>query len=334
MRVLTVAPGPDFSVQDVHMGWTKGLAKAGVTVREFNLNKRLELWTRAQIDGTNLFNFDAALDITKEGLYGQLWAFDPDVVVITSGFFTEPEMIDRIRSKGKLVVMIHTESPYEDDRQVALAAHCDVNVVNDPTNIDRFNQVAPTVYIPHAYDPDVHHARGGHRKFDFSFIGTGYGSRVEWFEQVVWPSDAKVLFGGNWQTIDDGSPLAPFVMTQRDECVDNTETAAIYRSTVCSLNRYRREADRPELAEGWSMGPREVELAACGVFFGRDPRPESDQVFPMLPVVEHPGELSDLLAWAKAHPDLRQRAADEAAAAIADRTFENNAKRLLDVLDV
>ena len=96
MRVLTVAPGPDFSVQDVHMGWTKGLAKAGVTVREFNLNKRLELWTRAQIDGTNLFNFDAALDITKEGLYGQLWAFDPDVVVITSGFFTEPEMIDRL----------------------------------------------------------------------------------------------------------------------------------------------------------------------------------------------------------------------------------------------
>lgn len=31
-------------------------------------------------------------------------------------------------------------------------------------------------------------------------------------------------------------------------------------------------------------------LAACGTFFARDPRPEGDELFPMLPTFTDPGE--------------------------------------------
>ena len=37
-----------------------------------------------------------------------------------------------------------------------------------------------------------------------------------------------------------------------------------------------------------AMGPREIEMAACRLFFLRDPRPECDEVFPMLPAFDGP----------------------------------------------
>ena len=77
------------------------------------------------------------------------------------------------------------------------------------------------------------------------------------------------------------------------------------------------------------MGPREVEMAATGLWFTRDPRPEGDQVLPMLPTFTSPEEASEQIRWALRTNTLRQVAAARARAAIADRTFENNARRFL-----
>jgi hypothetical protein len=38
VRVLLVHPGPDFSVQDVYIGWYEALKELGVEVVPFNLN--------------------------------------------------------------------------------------------------------------------------------------------------------------------------------------------------------------------------------------------------------------------------------------------------------
>lgn len=37
MRVLVVHPGPDFSVADVHAGWTEALRELGCEVASYNL---------------------------------------------------------------------------------------------------------------------------------------------------------------------------------------------------------------------------------------------------------------------------------------------------------
>jgi hypothetical protein len=44
-------------------------------------------------------------------------------------------MLDLIRARGTKVVLIHTEEPYEHDRDITRAAHADVNIVNDPTHL-------------------------------------------------------------------------------------------------------------------------------------------------------------------------------------------------------
>jgi hypothetical protein len=248
--------------------------------------------------------------------------------------FLTPDLLRILRSRRHKVVVLHTESPYEDDRQLALAEHADLNLLNDPTNIDRFRAVAPTEYMPHAYRPHIHHPQpvpSAAYRSDFCFVGTGYASRVAWLEQVDW-SGLDVAFGGNWQQTSEDSPLRKFLVHDLDECLDNTDTALYYAGTKVSLNLYRREANHPELSQGWAMGPREVELAACGTFYLRDPRPESDELLPMLPAITTPGEFGEQVRWWAAHDTVRETAAAGARAAVADRTFTNHAARLLRLL--
>jgi hypothetical protein len=133
------------------------------------------------------------------------------------------------------------------------------------------------------------------------------------------------------RSLDDDSPLAPFVMrSDVEDCVDNTVTASLYRSSKCGFNVYRTDSyGEHSHADGWAVGPREVELAACGTWFARDPRGEGDELFPMLPTFSSPEELADQVRWALAHPVERDAAAEAARAAVADRTFVNNAGRAL-----
>jgi hypothetical protein len=49
VRVLAVAPGPDFSVADVHSGWCEALSGLGCQVVDFNLGDRLTFYSRARV---------------------------------------------------------------------------------------------------------------------------------------------------------------------------------------------------------------------------------------------------------------------------------------------
>ncbi len=70
-------------------------------------------------------------------------------------------------------------------------------------------------------------------------------------------------------------------------------------------------------------------MAATGLFFVRDPRPEGDEVLHMLPTFDGPEDFADKLRWWLAHDAERVEVAQRARAAIADRTFEATAARLL-----
>lgn len=338
MRVLEIRPGPSFSVQDVAFGWRDGLRSLGATVGDFNFDDRLDFYASAQIDKDGdvrkAFDREGAVRLAAKGILSTCYEFWPDVVLVVSGFFVPDETIDIIRSRGHKAVLLCTESPYEDDRQIAKAARFDLVLVNDPTNLDKFRAVQPeTYYVPHAYSPARHHPGPASPDMacDFAFVGTGFPSRVEFFESIDW-TGLDVTLAGSWSALSDDSPLVKFIAHRRDWCIDNAEAAELYRSAKTSLNLYRREANDAALEKGWAMGPREVELAACGSFFLRDPRPEGDELFPMLPTFTEAAEVRPLLDWWLAHDIERGEAAMKAQAAIADRTFAANAAWLLNHL--
>jgi spore maturation protein CgeB len=272
--------------------------------------------------------------MAAEGIVSAAFKAWPHVVLLISAFFIPPLYLDMFRDRGMKVVLLHTESPYQDDEQLIRAAHADLNLLNDPVNIGKYRDLGPAEYMPHAYRETVHYpaAPGSPKEWDLSFIGTGFPSRVRFFEQMNL-AGLDVHLAGPWLDLPEDSPLRDWTMTDDEACVDNDEAAGIYRRSRTGINFYRRESEGTHEGEGWAVGPREVELAACGVWFARDPRPESDELFPMLPSFTGPAEAADLIRWALAHPEDREEAALKARAAIADRTFTSHARKLLAMLD-
>jgi spore maturation protein CgeB len=337
VRILAVEPGPYFSVQDVHRGWVAALRDLGVVVVDFNMADRLGFYSEAgriNTDGAFLRMVDdhGAVRLASKGLEAACYEFQPDMLLVTSCFYIPLDTLDLIRTRGTKVVILHTEEPYEHERQLVRGEHADLNILNDPVLLADWP--AATEYFPHAYNPAVH--RPGPAKPDcrseFCFVGTAYPGRIQFFEQVDF-TGVDVALAGNWRGLTDDSPLRKFVAHNIDHCCDNTETVDLYRGADMSANLYRTEADEPELLAGWAMGPREVELAACGTFFLTEARGENREVLPMVPTFSEPGEFGELLRWYLARPDQRQTIAAAARAAVADRTFENNARRLLTLLE-
>lgn len=337
MRVMVVHPGPAFSVADVHRGWVAGLRSNGCEVLDFNFDARLDFYSQVALhrDGewTKALDTNAAIQMASKSIEAAAYEFWPDVVVFVSCFFVPAFTMQMLRARGHKIVILHTECPYEDEGQVERAAFADLNVLNDPASLERFRAVAPAEYIPHAYDPAVHYSAPARPELasDFCFVGTGFPSRVAFLEQVDW-TGIDVALAGMWLRTRDDWPLRKFVAHDIEHCVDNTETVDLYRSTKVSANLYRKEG-LAYTGEAWAMGPREVELAAIGTFFLREPRGEGDELFPMLPTFDGPGDFGEKLRWWLAHDDERDAAALAAQAAVAGRTFHNHAARLLQSLD-
>jgi spore maturation protein CgeB len=339
VRVVVVHPGPNFSVADVLTGWVRGLRSAGCEVAEFNLDARLNFFAAAHMRNDNgtyikALPDEAIRDFAIDGVYGELFKGWPDVVLTVSGFYVPPAASELIRARGMRSAVLFTESPYEDDRQLERAEAYDLVLVNDPTHLERFRAVNPNSHFQwHCYDPDKHQpgpVRADCRS-DFCFVGTGYPSRVEFFEQVDW-TGIDATFAGHWGLLTDDSPLRSLMAHPIGACCDNTETVELYRGAKASANVYRREADAGT-HHGWAAGPREVELAACETFFLRESRGEGDELFPRLPTFSGPEEFGDLLRWWLAHDTERVSAARSARAAVSERTFESSARRLLRLLD-
>lgn len=354
MRWVVAHPGPEWSVADVCTGWVEALRGLGEDVHLFNLGDRLAFYDNAylRVDdippdaapgaGGAVFRkalpAEQAVDLAVNGLPGMLWKVRPDVLLVICGFLIPGEVLDHARRHGARVIVVHTEEPYEVERELALAAHADLNLINDPTHAERFAAVAPTVYVPHAWRPGFHEPGPPDPALacDLAFIGTGFGSR-RWFFEDLAASGAldglDVLLGGNWQGLAPDSPLRAYIgADDPGHCIDNDQTARTYRSARSGINLYRREAENGAVVAGWAVGPREVEMAACGLFFLRDPRPEGDRLFHMLPTFESPDEAGEQLAWWLAHDAAREKAAHLAREAVADRTFTEHATALVRLL--
>lgn len=340
MKALIVEPGPWFSVMDVARGWNAGLTGVGVQVASLNLGDRLSLYEGAHLkdpatgDWRKAFPDTSAIRLASKGILAAAMEMWPDFVIVISGFFIPPEVYLTLRARGISTVLVHTECPYENVRQLERAPWPDINLLNDPTDIEAFRAVNPrSYYMPHAYDPAIHHPGPGtlEARSDFCFVGTGYQSRIAFFEQVDW-TGIDAAFAGHWQQLDDESPLRKFLAHDIRACCDNSEAVTLYQSTAVSANLYRKEAQADDLVAGWSIGPREVELAATGTFFLREPRPEGDELFPTLPTFTDPGDFTEKLHWWLAHPVQRADAARAAREAATPRTFTNSAVKLLGLL--
>ena len=339
MRWVLAEPGPNFSVFDTYTGWVEALRGAGQQVIEYNLSERLTFYASAlkQVGADtfqHMLTAEQSYELAVNGLYATLFKARPDVLFVVSGFFIPWQLLDKARRSGTRIVLLHTESPYEDERMMGLAPFVDLLLIDDPTNYEKFQAVTTTAYVPKAYRPSLHCPGPSvpELECDLAFVGTGYPSRVDFLERMDLQG-LDVLMAGNWQTVEESSPLYQYVAHEPEACLPNEHTVDVYRSTKVDLNLYRHKAQRPELSAGWSMGPREVEMAAIGLPFARDPRGEGDEVLPMLPTFADPAEASQIVRWFLDHDAEREKASLAIREAVAWRTFDHHAAVLLHLLE-
>lgn len=345
MRILTVQPGPDWSVMDVHRGWRSAFEQLGHQVKDFDTNERLAFYEDVHLEHDSGWRqaFPGPLDravLASKDLESALYEWWPDLVWVTYGPALDPNTLRLARSRGHVVVLCHTESPYEDDRQISWAAGgvADLHLINDPTNLDKWREAEPhTYYLPHSYDPDVHRpptSNASQEKHDVVFVGSSFPSRIDWFTRFVDAApDLDLLLAGNWQTCArQDHPLQRYCPHDFADCLDNRDVPPLYWRSRVGLNIYRRESERPELETGWSMGPREVEMAACGLFFLTEERGENRKVLPMIPTFDGPEDAAERARWWAAHPDRRSNIAAAARAAVKDWTFTRRASQVLDLI--
>ena len=352
MRILVVHPGPNFSVADVHDGWVEALRGLGCEVASFNSDDRIQFYGHALIGTGDVdesghplvrraMNDADALRLAMQGVSHAALSMWPDAVMFVSGFFVTPGIMALLQNRRIKVVLLATESPYQEKMQLERAQCSDITLLNDPVNIEQYRDLGIVAeYAPHAYRPGVHYPRKADSPLnadlaaDLAFIGTGFASRIDFFERMNLDG-LDVLLGGCWP-LAAKSPLRKYMGHDIEECVPNYETAEVYRNARCGINFYRREydeADDASEAVPWAMGPREVEQAACQMPFLRDPRAEGDEVLHMLPTFASPEDAGETLRWVLTHDAEREKMARQAREAVQDRTFTNNAKRLLKLLD-
>lgn len=329
----------------MHNGWAEALRDLGQEVMEYNLDRRLTFYDAALLE-TGTFDDSGHAEVRKaltreeaktlaaDGLLGAAYRWWPDVVLCTSAFFTPPFVLEVMRSRGHKIVMLFSEGPYQTATQLKMAEYACLSLVNDPCDIDRYRAVGPAEYMPHAYRPSLHHPGEPVPEMacDLGFVGTGFPSRIGFFEAMNLDG-LDVLLAGNWLGLAEDSPLRKYIAHETDRCLDNEQTADVYRSAKAGINFYRREHDEADTPQGWAMGPREIEMAASGLWFLRDRRGESDQVLGMLPSFDGPQDASQKLRWWLERPLYRAEAARKAREAIADRTFDQHARKLLAMLD-
>jgi glycosyltransferase involved in cell wall biosynthesis len=328
-----------------------------VQTKVYDTNHRLSFYAQAHLPDYNVpeetlekdedgefirplkkvYDSEQAMAAAMQGLSHDLYTFWPDVVIFVSAFYTSTQTLQVIKARRHKIVIIHTESPYQDDEQLIRGQWADLNLLNDPQNVEEYRSLVPNShYMPHAYNPKIHYPSIKAHETDFAFVGTMFKSRKVFFERLFAKFQGyKVALGGagfDNEFMND-SPLLSLLGHPRDSCIDNVNTASIYRNARSGINFYRRESEGSHQGEGWAMGPREVEMAACGLPFARDPRGESDEIFPFLPSFSSPEEAADQLAWLLREEELRQTLGSMARNAIKDRTFLNNAQQMLTYLE-
>jgi spore maturation protein CgeB len=328
----------------------EALRELGAEVASFNSDDRIQFYGHALISTGDVdetghplvrraMNDADALRMAMQGVSHAAFSMWPDAVLFVSGFFVTPGLMALLQSRRMKVILLGTESPYQEQMQLDRAQCSDITLLNDPSNIEQYRKLGIVAeYAPHAYRPSVHYPRQGppdkDLNADLAFIGTGFASRIEFFEKMDLDG-LDVLLGGCWP-LAAKSPLRQYMGHDIEECVPNYETAEVYRNAKCGINFYRREyddADDAATAAPWAMGPREVEQAACQMPFLRDPRAEGNEVLHMLPTFATPEDAGEQLRWLLSHETEREKIARQAREAIQDRTFTNNAKRLLKLLD-
>ena len=199
---------------------------------------------------------DAALATAAHEILRPAYPCWPDVVLLVSAFWYPPYLLDMMRGRGMKVVLLHTESPYQDDEQLVRAAHADMNLLNDPVNIEPRTGTRPRRVHAARLPADASTTRRRsaptrNRTSRSSAPGSPPGSSSSSQMDLA---GLNVRLAGPWMDLPETRRCGTGPPTDPDDCVDNHDTAGIYRQARTGINLYRPESE--DAHDGRRLGRR------------------------------------------------------------------------------
>jgi spore maturation protein CgeB len=345
MRVLLLHPGATWSTADVCDGLRYGLVHHGVQVVDYRLDARIhraskwlgQAWKAAKKTDPTFEKPNTADVFLQAGGDVVNMALDHrvDAVVVVSGMFLMPRIMERLRLARIPVAVLFTESPY-DKQELEFAKLADGCWTNERSAVSAFEAVNPRVgYLPHAWNPEKH-VPGSQEdddklpSHDVVFVGSGFQERIDWLSAIDWRGIDFGLYG-QWRMLKPNHRLKQYL---RHGPISNKATAALYRRAKIGLNLYRTSMgwapNAPAIAHAESLNPRAYELAACGSFHLSSDRAEVREVFgDLVPTFQHPTEASALIRTWLADPDGRARVSAELPARVAEMSWVARAAQVI-----
>lgn len=346
VRILLVHPGASWSTADVYDGLLYGLRDLGAVVEPYRLDTRIEasthslkaLWRTKRRETPDLPEPNQADYLYHAGVGALEMALrtQSDVVLVVSAMFLHPDVVVLMKRAGLRVTVLFTESPYDQEHELQIAALVDGCWTTERTSVPAFRRLNPAAgYLPHGWHPLKHyqtsHDLGDVPAHDVVFVGTGFAERVTFFNKLDLPADLDVALYGTWKNLGLRPAARRWI---RGPNVTNVHASALYRRATIGLNLYRSSkgwgprAERVTTAE--SLSPRAYELAACGAFHLSEARAEVGERFgALVPTFQTPQEASALIQQWLADPDGRARIARELPATVADCSWTDRARTVL-----
>lgn len=349
MKLLLVHPGAGYSTADVESGLRYGLEQHGVDLVQYRLDERIDrsrrwlfhAWrTKRKVDPH--FEKPTIADVFYQAGIGALeraLRHQVDAVIVVSAMFLHPDVMILLRRAGVRVTVLFTESPYDHEKEIAVAKLVDGCWTSERAIVDSFRAVNPRIgYVPHGFHPLKHRpgVQAGDEQVpehDVVFVGSAFAERIEFLDAIDWTGIDLGLYG-NWASLPSRHRLRAFL--KDDKPIDNARTAALYRRARIGLNLYRssmgwgRAAPRLVRGQAESLNPRGYELAACGAFHLSTYRAEIPEIFgDLVPTFETPAEASELIrVWLADHAG-RARVAAELPGRVVESSWTHRAVRVI-----
>jgi len=338
VRILVVYPGQSVATFDVAESWYWGLKGLGHEVFQLNYEHNIPFyaevceWWKEHDERFTPTVFDIMWLASQDLVCKAIECMPLDFVLMITGMLHHPRAFELMRNVGLKIVLIFTESPYNDHRIKLALPLVDVAFTNDRNSLGLFQEENPrSYYMPHSYNPRTHHPpeeeTGPEYQHDVFFWGSVYEERQEFFDELMEEDLGDISLDLIGTKLSRNGRV--------DNPITNAELIKYYWGSkiVLSPNRTTMsylEGTRIE-AGAYSLGPRVYEVAACGAFQLTDnSRAELFDVFgDTIPTYQNAEHLAHLVRFFFKYPRWRGELAERARIQVKPCTFENRAQEIL-----
>jgi spore maturation protein CgeB len=351
VKLFYIGPGASWATADVAAGLRDGLLHHGVELVDYPLDAmigRAQSWyyynwrkmRKRHPDLARPTDGDVFLQAGRDTLWVALWhdvfRGGLDGIFVVSGMFLHLDIVRLFKRVNLPVFVLFTESPYDVEKELIMAALVDGCWTNERSSLEAFRAVNPhSGYLPHGWHAERH--RPGPQPgdadlpcHDVVFVGSAFRERVEWLSAIDWTGIDLGLYGA-WEALGSRHPLRRFVA---GGYTTNATAAALYRRAKIGLNLYRTSKGwgklAPAVEHAESLNPRAYELAACGAFHLSSYRQEVADVFgDLVPTFTDPKEAERLIRTWLADPVGRARVSAELPARVAESSWRHRARTVI-----